>query len=266
MSLPAFLYNPTKLRIILLTIGVAAALLAYILHRIRARREGQASGPVILLNLDKPSAGTPAESVVSGATAPAETAVPPETAVPAESIVSSPPLVSPAGPSPAYTIQTLQSRPSLAMELVRAALIILALVVAAGFILIVIPQGTVESMSQGLQARSGVTPKQEMIALLYLGDEVKDREFHIRGVVRNITTLPIEKLDASIRLYGADGNLLETAIVRMDKESFAPDETAEFHLIYPNYNMQFSSYAVDFKFRQGDLVAYKDMRGSRAQQ
>ncbi len=260
MSLPAFLYNPTKLRIILLTIGVAAALLAYILHRLRARREGQASGPVILLNLDKPSAETPAASPVPLDAAPAETALPDEAAS------SAPPILPSAGTSPAYTVQTLQNRPSLAMELIRAALIILALVVAAGFILIVIPQGTVESMSQGLQARSGVTPKQEMIALLYLGDEVKDREFHIRGVVRNITTQPIEKLDASIRLYGADGNLLETAIVRMDKESFAPDETAEFHLIYPNYNMQFSSYAVDFKFRQGDLVAYKDMRGSRAQQ
>jgi len=51
----------------------------------------------------------------------------------------------------------------------------------------------------------------------------------------------------------------------MDKESFAPDETAEFHLVYLNYDMQFSRYAVDFKLRQGNLVPYKDMRGSRTQ-
>ncbi len=252
MSLPAIFYNAPKLRIILLTIGVAAALLAYILHRLRQRRSGQDSAPVILLNLDKPATGHPLPA-------------PEQAAVPAETPAPEPPALTAAAPSPAYTIQTLQNRPPMVMELVRAALIVLALIVAAGFILIIIPQGSVESMSRGLEARSGVTPKQEIIALLYLGDEVKDREFNIRGVVRNITTQPIEKLDACIRLYGSDSSLLETAIVRMDKESFAPDETAEFHLIYPNYNMQFSSYAVDFKFRQGDLIAYKDMRAARTQ-
>jgi hypothetical protein len=253
MSLPAFFYDPHTLRITLLAIGVGAAILAYILHRVRARRSGEAKGPVILLNLedrgpDRAPGATPEEQPLSPAVA--------------EEPVSA---AAPSVPSSGYTLQTLQARPSLALEMVRAALIILALVVAAGFILIVLPQRTVDSMSGELQARSGVTPKQEMIALLYLGDEVREKEFIVRGVVRNITTQPIEKLDASIRLYASDGTLLETAIVRMDKESFAPDETAEFHLLYPNYSMQFSSYAVDFKLRQGDLVAYKDLRGSRPQ-
>lgn len=248
MSLPAFLYDPSKLRLTLLAIGVISALLAYILHRVRTHRSGQDSAPVILLNLDKP-APAPVEKVAAPAASPA----------PAPAVMPA------AAPSSAYTVQTLQSRPSVAMDLVRVALVILSFVVAAGFILILLPQGSVDRMSEGLQARSGVAPKQELIALLYLGDEVKDKEFHIRGVVRNITTQPIEKLDASIRLYGSDGNLLETAIVRMDKETFTPDETAQFELVYPNYNMQFSRYAVDFKLRQGDLVPYKDMRGLRTQ-
>jgi hypothetical protein len=251
MSLPSFLYDPHKLRLVLLAIGVGAGLLAYILYRVRARRSGEATGPVILLNLEKTGPG--------GAEMPAEDQ---SAAAVAEQQAPAPPAAT--GTS-AYSIQTLQGRPSLGLEIVRAALIILTFVVAVGFILVVLPQRSVDSMSEDLQARSGVTPKQEMIALLYLGDEVKDREFNIRGVIRNITTQPIEKLDASIRLYGSDGSLLETAMVRMDKESFAPDETAEFHLLYPNYDMQFSSYAVDFKFRQGDLVAYKDLRGTRAQ-
>ncbi|HYK88615.1 MAG TPA: FxLYD domain-containing protein [Acidobacteriota bacterium] len=236
-----------------MAIGVISALVAYILHRVRARREGEASGPVILLNLDKPPLDKP-ETPLRAEESPAEPVQVPAPAPPSE-----------AGQSAGYTIQTLQRRPSLALDLARIALIVLSLVVAAGFILIILPQPAVDSMSQGLQARSGVTPKQEMISLLYLGDEVKDREFHVRGVVRNITAQPIEKLDALIRLYGSDGNLLETAIVRMDKETLAPDEAAEFHLTYPNYNMQFSSYAVDFKWRQGDLVPYKDLRGSRTQ-
>jgi len=246
----ALLLDPSKLRVTLFTIGVVAALLAYVLYRVRLRRTGEASSsPVILLNLDKPSA-LPAEE---------------KTVAPDMSSAPTPPAVPPAAPASGYTIQTLQSRPSLAMDLLRVGLVILALVVAAGFILIVLPQRAVDTMSQDLQARSGIAPKQDLVALLYLGDEVKDKAFHVRGVVRNITTQPIEKLDASIRLYGSGGSLLETAIVRMDKETFAPDETAEFHLVYLNYDMQFSRYAVDFKLRQGDLVPYKDMRGSRTQ-
>jgi hypothetical protein len=244
------LLDPSKLRVALLAIGVVAALLAYVLHRVRLRGSGEASSsPVILLNLDKPA--SPAEA---------------KPAAPVVSPAPAPPAAFPAAaPSPGYTIQTLQTRPSLALDLLRVGLVILALVVAAGFILILLPQRSVDTMSRDLQARSGVAPKQDLVALLYLGDELKDKDFHVRGVVRNITTQPIEKLDASIRLYGSGGILLETAIVRMDKESFAPDETAEFHLVYPNYSMQFSSYAVDFKLRQGDLVPYKDMRGSRTQ-
>jgi hypothetical protein len=248
MSLPAFLYDPSKLRITLLLIGVVSALLAYVLHRVRAHRSGQDSAPVILLNLDKP------------------TLLPEEKhPAPQPSPVPLPTVVQSAAPTATYTVQTLQSRPSAGMDLLRVALVILTFVVAAGFILILLPQRSVDTMSEGLQARSGAAQKQELIALLYLGDEVKDKEFHIRGVIRNITTQPIEKLDASIRLYGSDGNLLETAIVRMDKETFAPDETAQFDLVYLNYSMQFSRYAVDFKLRQGDLVPYKDMRGLRTQ-
>ena len=246
MLLSSFLYNPSKLRILLFLVAAVCALIAYVLSRVRAKRSGEASGPVILLNLDQPAA-------------PAEQKPPAAETVPAASPV--PTGVQP----PGYAAQTLQGRSSLALDLLRGALVILALVVAAGFILVIVPQRSVDSMSQGLQARSGKAPKQEMIALLYLGDEIKEKEFHIRGAVRNITTQPIEKLDASVRLYGSDGTLIETAIVRMDKETFSPDEVAEFHLVYPDYNMQFRSYAVDFKLRQGDLIPYKDMRGTRPQ-
>jgi hypothetical protein len=148
------------------------------------------------------------------------------------------------------------------MNFLRILLIILALVVAAGFILILIPQSAVDSAAQKLQARNGPS-KQEQIALLYLGDEIKDQSFHVRGVIRNITTKPIEKLDAAIRLYSLDGILAETDLVRMNKETIAPDETAEFQLVYTNYSSQFGSYAVDFKFRLGDVVFYRDMRTAR---
>ena len=104
-----------------------------------------------------------------------------------------------------------------------------------------------------------------MIAFLYLGHEIQNDEFHIRGVVRNITTEPIEKLDAVVRLYSHNRELLETDIVRMDKETIEPDEVAQFELVYPNYQSEFSSYSVEFKLRQGAFVPYKDMRGLQEQ-
>ena len=143
----------------------------------------------------------------------------------------------------------------------RAALILLAILVSGGMVLILLPQGTVDRMAQIVRLRNGEPPNQERISLLYLGDEIKGKEFHIRGVIRNISTQPIEKVDATIRLYAPDGSLLETTVVRMESESISPDATCAFHLTYPDFTGQFGSYAVDFKLRAGEALPYKDMRG-----
>jgi hypothetical protein len=160
------------------------------------------------------------------------------------------------------SFRTLNRPPSMTSDLLHATLIILAVGVAIGFVLVVIPQATFDDMARNLQERrAGV--QREQLAFLYLGDEVQDKEFQIRGVVRNITDQPLEKIDAALRLYAVDGRLLQTTLVRMDKESFAPDETAEFRMVYPNYDQNIGSYSVDFVTRDGVLVNYKDMRAAR---
>jgi hypothetical protein len=180
-----------------------------------------------------------------------------------------------AADSPAPGAATVQALPgempplpvsdggSLMSGFLRGGLVVLALVVAAGFVLILLPRQSVEWMAQAVRLRGPVAPVQEKIAFLYLGDEIKDGEFHLRGVVRNITTVPIERLDATIRLYSPTGQLLETRSVRMDSELIPPDATAQFHLVYPGYAGQFGSYSVEFISREGQIVPYKDMRGTR---
>jgi hypothetical protein len=174
--------------------------------------------------------------------------------------------------SGAATVQALQGEMpplpiseggSLTSGILRGGLAVLALVVAAGFVLILLPRQSVEWMAQAVRLRGPAAPVQEKIAFLYLGDEIKDGEFHLRGVVRNISTLPIERLDATIRLYSPTGQLLETRSVRMDSELIPSDATAQFHLVYPGYAGQFGSYSVEFVSREGQLVPYKDMRGTR---
>ena len=150
---------------------------------------------------------------------------------------------------------------SLAAILLRAALLLLALWVAAGLFLIFIPQATIDRMAQALRLRNPPPEIQENIALLYLGDELDGKQFRIRGAIRNISTQPIEKLDAVVRLYAADGTLMETAVVRMDSEHIAPDAVSIFHIAYPDFAGRVSSYAVEFKLRQGQAMPYKDMRG-----
>lgn len=146
-------------------------------------------------------------------------------------------------------------------DILRFALVLLAFCVAAGLVVIVLPQGMIDRMAQNLRLRHPEAVQQEKISLLYLGDETKDKEFHIRGTVRNISTQPIEKLDAAVRLYAPDGSLLETLVIHMDTDQIAPDAISSFHLIYPDYKGQFASYAVDFKLRQqGETLPYKDMR------
>jgi hypothetical protein len=175
-------------------------------------------------------------------------------AKPAEGYISSR-----ASEAPAFV--TLQRRPWLLTDLLRALLIVLSLAVAGGFILVLLPQPTVDRIVKNLQARHEIA-QQEQIAFLYLGDETADNEFHVRGVVRNITALPIEQLDAIVRFYAHDRSLLETTIVRMNKETIDPDGVAQFELVHPNYRLEFGSYSVEFKLRQGSLVPYKDMRAT----
>ncbi len=165
--------------------------------------------------------------------------------------------------NPTFQTSVLEPRDSVLTTVLRAALIVLALVVAAGFILVLLPQRSVDRASEALRSRNSAVPAQEKIAFLYLGDEIKGKEFHIRGVVRNIMTTPLEKLDANVRLYSPDNRLLETRVVRMDVETIAPDAIAQFNLTFPDYAGQFGSYSVDFTLRDGEPVPYKDMRGSR---
>ncbi len=165
-------------------------------------------------------------------------------------------------PARGPALELVEKPPRAVWDFFRALLIILSIVVAAGFLLILLPQATVDKMTQDLRARRGEV-HQEKIAFLYLGDETKDSNFHIRGVVRNIANENLEKLDAAVRTYSYDGTILETTLVRMNKEMIAPDETAQFDLVYPNYQSQFKSYSVEFKFRDGDVAPYKDMRTAR---
>ena len=150
-------------------------------------------------------------------------------------------------------------RPFILNGFVQTILLILSVVVAIALILTVMPEGTFNGMTQNLEARNAATG-QAVIGLLALGDQIKDNEFQVGGEIRNISSARIEKLDASVRFYGHDGNVLETTIARMDKEVIAPDETASFNLVHSNYQNEYARFSVEFKFRQGDKAAYKDMR------
>ncbi|MBN2320175.1 MAG: hypothetical protein JXR49_13915 [Acidobacteria bacterium] len=167
-------------------------------------------------------------------------------------------------PQKAPALKTLSQKPSALFALLRALLIFLSIVVAAGFLWILLSQTTTDRFLEDLRSQSSASGE-EMVAFLYLGHEIQNNEFHIRGVVRNITTEPIEQLDAAVRLYSYNRELLETAIVRMNKETIDPDEIAQFELVYPNYQSEFSSYSVEFKLRRGAFVPYKDMRGLQEQ-
>jgi hypothetical protein len=154
-------------------------------------------------------------------------------------------------------------RPSFGELALRGSLILLAVVVAIGFVLVLLPGGSIQSMIGALQASKAADLPAEKIALLYLGDEIKGKDFQVRGIVRNISDETVANLDATVRLYSPENILLETVVVRMDHDSILPDAIADFRLIYPNYEGQFGSYSVDFKLRQGEPVFYKDRRGTK---
>jgi len=154
---------------------------------------------------------------------------------------------------------TFQKRSGLAADLARALLIVLSLTVAAALVLVLLPQPAVDRVFGSLESRRR-TANPEKIAFLYLGDAIIDSRFHIRGVIRNITADPIERLDAVVRFYAQDRSLLETTVVRMNRETIGPNEIARFELVYPRERLDFAGYSAEFKLRQGTIVPYRDMR------
>ena len=174
---------------------------------------------------------------------------------PAMSAVGDNPIQEPEAPK----FTTFQKRSGLGEDLLRALVIALSLAVAAALVLSLLPQPTVDSFARYLESRHR-TSQPEKIAFLYLGHDSIDNQFHIRGVVRNITASPIEQLDAIVRFYAQDRSLLETTIVRMNKESIGPNEIAQFELVYPSDRLGFGGYSTEFKLRQGEAVPYRDLR------
>ncbi len=239
MALNSILYNPAAVRIILLLVGGVLFIIALLLRRYRRIRAMQAAGFQQGADESQPSASD-SPHLQSAA---AETTTPPPLQL---------------------RFETIAERPSFLMDILRISLILLCFVIAAAWILIALPQSAVDRIAARLLPRNVALVPQEKIALLYLGDETKDKEFTIRGVIRNISSEPLENLDAIFRMYGPDGSVTDTAIVRMDFESIAPGTTAQFHLTYHDYQQQFSSYVIDFKSRQGDAVPYADLRTARA--
>jgi len=235
--------DPRVFVILLISLGVIGIAVIFFAYYRREKGIKKAKGPVVRLDLDGEE---------SSADSDADTPQSPKD------------LSAAASPSPSPAFVSLRGRQWVLADVFRALLILLSLVVALGFVMILLPQPAVDKMAMDLRSRYGV-PLNEKIALLYLGDTVQGDDFRIRGVIRNITADPIEKLDAAIRFYAQDGTILQTSIVRMDKETIAPDEIAQFNVVYPNYQKEIASYAVEFKLRQGDLVHYKDMRGNRSQ-
>lgn len=266
--------DPRTFGIILISIGVLLIAALYILYRKRekgvprAKAVKEAQGPLLLLNLEEEERRS-SEEPVSGrapegspaAEPDAEEKTAPEQAPWIEAAAKEPVSKTDARP-PAF--ETLQGQARLWGDFLRALLIVLSLATAAGLVLAFLPQTAVDGMALRLRARhGGASP--EKIAFLYLGDELSGSTFRIRGVVRNITPAPIEQLDASLRFYAHDRSILETAVVRLDKEVLAPGEVGQFELVYPNYRMEFGSYSVEFKLRRGPLVPYRDMRKTRSE-
>lgn len=253
----SILYDPYTLRVVLLVIAATLLVVAYFLHRLtgdtRPRRgpapqSAEPEAPGEQKELPGEPVSEARQAVVSEAPASRGVQIAVETAR-----EEGPPLERP------FAFQSLQAQSSFGWDIARAGLILLAVASVATGALVAMSEPAFDRFASRLEPpRTEATT--EKIAFLYLGDEVIEDTFHIRGVVRNISTENIIGLDANIRLYSHDSILLETAVARMDIEVIAPDAVAQFRLVYPNYTGQLGSYSVDFKMRQGAPVPFKDMR------
>ena len=150
------------------------------------------------------------------------------------------------------------------MDMGRALILIACVIALLGVTLVLLPQSTVDKMAARLESRRGGA-EYEKIALYYLADEFTNGAFRIRGVIGNIADAPMERIDAIVRLYSLERALLETVVVRLDKDILAPNDFARLELTVPGHTEGFAGYAVEFKLREGGVLPYKDMRGKTSQ-
>jgi hypothetical protein len=163
------------------------------------------------------------------------------------------------GAPAALLFTTSRSAPGAWTDLARALLLLLGVVVAAALLLALLPDRTFEGMTRALHSRHA-RGAQERIALLYLGNASAADAFRIRAVVRNISTAPIDGLDAAIRLYAHDGTLCETVIARTDRETVPPGELARLEVALVGERPEIGAYSVQFKLRGGEALATRDLR------
>ena len=157
-----------------------------------------------------------------------------------------------------------QKLPSVWPDIGRALILIAGFVALSGIALVLLPQSAVDVMIVRIENHHN-GGDHEKISLVYLVDEFTNGAFRIRGVIRNITDAPTERIDAVVRLYGMERALLETVIVRLDKEIIEPNDFARFDLTVPEQTAGFVGYAVEFKLREGDVIHHKDMRRQGSQ-
>ena len=145
------------------------------------------------------------------------------------------------------------------VDLCRALILIAGVVALLGVALVVLPQSAFDKLASRLENRRGGA-EYEKIALIYLADDFTDGVYRVRGVIRNITAEPAERIDAVVRLYSIERSLLETVVVRLDKDIIEPNDFARLELTIPRHTEGFAGYAVEFKLREGGVLPYKDMR------
>jgi len=144
-------------------------------------------------------------------------------------------------------------------DLCRFLILIAGVIALLGVALVALPQSAVDELAARFESRRGGA-EQEKIALLFLADEFTGGAFRIRGVIRNISAAPAERIDAVVRLYSRERTLLETVVARLDKDVIEPNDFARLELTVPGHTEGFAGYAVEFKLRDGDILPYKDMR------
>lgn len=154
---------------------------------------------------------------------------------------------------------SLKKTSGLWADLCRGIILIAGVIALMGVALVALPQSAVDKLAARIESRRG-GGVEEKIALLFLADEFTGGAFRIRGVIRNIAAEPAERIDAVVRLYSRNRALLETVVVRLDKDIIAPNDFARLELTVPGHTEGFAGYAVEFKSRDGGVLPYKDMR------
>lgn len=168
--------------------------------------------------------------------------------------------ISPASPTAQAPPRRSSGAPSTMLSLARFVMLVGALLASGVLLLVIFPGSWIELLSQRNTVEQSREPDEPLI-LESMGEERLNDQFRVYGSVRNATNHDITGPQVVVKIYGLDGELLDTTVAPLAVLRLQPNAVSEFSVRHLRKSTEISRFSVTFKYPNGEPLPHRDVRG-----